>query len=113
MPTNLLRQIPPSFRRALLFLGFATAALTASEVNAQNLITNGDFEIGPYFQRGLIGGWAVGGPGFIMVQNSEGVTSGSFAATLDEGSNSQGNTLSQTIATTPGQTYILEFDGGA
>src|SRR6186713_904390 len=102
MPTNLFRHILPSFRRALLFLGFAAAALTASQANGQNLITNGDFEIGPYFQRGTVGGWTVSGPGspvFIMVQNSEGVTSGSFAATLDEGSNSQNNTLSQTIAT--------------
>jgi hypothetical protein len=112
MPTKSLRHIFSSSRRALVFLGFAAAALTASQANGQNLIVNGDFELGPYQSRSAVGGWSVSGTGFIMVNFNEGVTTGSWAATLDEGGNSQNNTLSQTIATTPGQTYIFEYDGG-
>ena len=112
MPTAFFRYVFSSSKRAFLFVAFAGAVLSSHGVSGQNLIVNGDFEIGPYFTRGSVGGWTGGGPGFIMVQTSEGVTSGAFAATLDEGGNSQSNTLSQTIPTTPGQAYIFEFDGG-
>ena len=101
---------------------FAILMLAAGRLNGQNLISNGDFEIGPYFSRGMVGGWTVGGPGFIAVNGGnandpmdptyEGSTTGNFAACLNEGGNTQNNTLSQTIPTTPGQTYVFEWDGG-
>ncbi|HJT80107.1 MAG TPA: hypothetical protein VJ719_02825, partial [Chthoniobacterales bacterium] len=103
------------FSRSGMFGALAVLLLAVGQAKGQNLITNGDFEIGPYLSRGTVGGWTVGGPGFVMVlgaQFSEGMTNGSWAVALDEGGNSQGNTLSQTIPTIPGQTYIFEWDGG-
>jgi hypothetical protein len=79
---------------------------------AQNLVTNGNFEVGPYFTAGTVAGWSVSGTGHIVELTNEGYTSGPHVAALDEGGNSQGNILSQTITTTPGQSYIFEFDGG-
>jgi hypothetical protein len=75
-------------------------------------VLNGDFEIGPYFMAGTISGWTVSGTGRVVDSANEGATTGSHAAALDEGGNSQGNILSQTIATTAGVSYIFEFDSG-
>ena len=115
LPTMLIHpftHIVASCRRAFRLGAFGIVLFAATGVRAQNLITNGDFEIGPYFTRGAVAGWTVGGPGFIAENAGEGCITGAFAACLDEGGNSQGNTLSQTIPTTPGQTYIFEWDGG-
>src|SRR4051812_28411123 len=90
----------------------AASLLTAENAFAQNLVSNGDFEIGPYFTRGTITNWIVSGSGQIAENSGEGYTSGTHVAAFGEGGNSQGNILSQTISTIPGQAYIFEFDGG-
>jgi hypothetical protein len=92
---------------------FAGAAhLACGGAPGTNLVTNGDFETGPYFVRGAIPGWTISGTGNISANSGEGYTDGSHVAALDEGGSSQGNILSQTITTVPGQAYIFEFDGG-
>src|ERR1051325_11619709 len=84
----------------------------ALAADAQNLILNGDFETGPHDPDSPITDWSVGGGGFVHTADDEGVSSGSFSAVLNIGGDSEGNILSQTINTTAGQAYILEFDSG-
>jgi hypothetical protein len=76
-----------------------------------NLVTNGDFETGPYLSVGTVSGWTVGGNGNIG-ETSESATSGTHSATFSAGGDSDGNTLSQTISTVAGKQYTLDFDAG-
>ncbi|MFL6514001.1 MAG: hypothetical protein ACJ8M1_03155 [Chthoniobacterales bacterium] len=101
-----------ALRRAIGLLIIAAAVFFANVATAQNLVSNGDFEVGPFFTRGAVTGWIVDGTGNVAAVSGEGATSGTHAAALDEGGNSAGNTLAQTISTTPGVTYIFEFDSG-
>jgi hypothetical protein len=106
-----------SFHRSLTRVGVSFLAVVAALSGAgvatgQNLVSNGDFETSPFNTRGMVSNWTVGGSGFVAAVSNEGVTSGTHCVAMDEGGNSQLNTLSQTITTTPGQTYIFEFDGG-
>ncbi len=97
-----------------LLLGWlqAAALLADGAPPGQNLITNGDFETPPFFDRGTVAGWTVEGHGHIMELEGEGITSGLYSASFDEGDDSQGNVLYQAFPTVAGQTYILEFDSG-
>jgi hypothetical protein len=78
---------------------------------AQNLILNGDFESDPHDTVATILDWTIGDSGFVH-SAMEGATSGSYCAALSIGSDSQGNVLSQSFATTVGQSYLVEFDSG-
>jgi len=82
----------------------------SASVGAQNLIANGDFEISPY-NVNTISNWTISGNGRVA-ELTEGATSGTHCASFNEGSNSEGNVLSQSFPTTPGQSYVLEFDSG-
>src|SRR5438105_7841462 len=87
--------------RAIL-LAAAVALFWVTPAHAQNLILNGDFEAEPHDPDSPITNWAVSGAGHVH-SAMEGATSGSFCAALSIGSDSQGNVLSQTSATSPGQ----------
>ena len=89
---------------AMLLLTAATAA------HGQSLLVNGNFENYP-FDTHFITGWTIDGPGRIEAK-MEGSTSPSYSAAFSEGTDSQGNTLSQSFATIPGATYTLAFDAG-
>ena len=73
---------------------------------------NADFELGPFDSPGTITGWTVAGGGHIADRIQEGSSNGSGAAVFSPGGDFQGDTLSQTFTTTPGQTYTLDFDSG-
>ena len=79
--------------------------------HAQNSITNGDFETGPFAPSSTVTGWNVGGTGH-MHSIAQGATSPSHSAAFSIGHDSEGTTLSQTIATVPGELYTLDFDAG-
>lgn len=101
--------------RRSMFIG-AVVALTIAgcgllSANAQNLIANGDFETGPVNISGTIPNWTIGGPTHVAAM-AEGATSGSYCAAFNEGGNFEGDTLSQSFTTVPGQAYVLEFDSG-
>jgi hypothetical protein len=71
-------------------------------------LANANFETSP-FNAGTVNGWSVTGN---VSNNMEGATSGTHAACLTSGANSQGDTLSQTFATIPGVVYNVDFDAG-
>jgi hypothetical protein len=75
-------------------------------------LANSDFEIGPFDTPGTISGWTVGGGGHVADRTTEGSSNGGGAAVFGPGGDFQGDTLSQTFTTTPGQTYTLDFDSG-
>jgi uncharacterized protein DUF642 len=106
-PVPLFRA-PVQFRSAILVL---LSVLTAVAVDAQNLIQNGDFEAEPHDPFSTIVDWNIFGTGFVH-SAMEGATSGSFGAALSIGGDTEGNILSQTFGTTPGQAYLLQFDTG-
>jgi hypothetical protein len=83
----------------------------ALSANAQNLVLNGDFEAPPHDPLAAILNWSIGGPGFVH-SAAQGATSGNFSAALSIGSDTQGNVLFQTFATTIGQDYVVDFDSG-
>jgi uncharacterized protein DUF642 len=87
----------------------AIALLGVLSGHAQNLILNSDFEAGPHDPDSVVTNWTVSGTGFVH-SAMEGATSGSYSAALSIGSNSEGNILSQSFATSIGQSYLLEFD---
>ena len=78
---------------------------------AANLLLNPHFEIGPEATLGTVTNWVVGGPGNVA-QLAEGSTSPTHSATFSAGNDPAGDTLSQTVATTNGQTYAVTFDAG-
>ncbi|MFL6515231.1 MAG: DUF642 domain-containing protein [Chthoniobacterales bacterium] len=91
----------------LVLLSFCVAAA----MDAQNLIHNGDFEAVPHDPSSTILDWDILGAGFIH-SAMQGATSGSFAAALSIGGDSDANILSQTFGTTAGQAYLVQFDAG-
>ena len=74
-------------------------------------LVNADFETGPFVVMGTITGWTFGGNGK-AADLSEGATSGTHGAALNAGGDFQGNVLSQSFATIPGQVYTVDFDAG-
>jgi len=76
-----------------------------------NLVNNGDFESPPFNTGGTVTGWSVGGNANIG-ETREGATTGTHTASFNAGSDSDGNTLSQTIPTVPGKQYTVDFDAG-
>jgi len=74
-------------------------------------LNNADFETGPFNDTGTVTGWTVGGNGKVA-DGSEGATSGSSSAVFTVGSDSQGDTLSQSFSTTTGGAYTVDFDAG-
>jgi hypothetical protein len=91
-----------------LFL-LVICAGSISIAQAQNVIINGDFETPPH-DVFTVTGWDV--TGNVASVSGEGSTSGSYAAAFSVGGNTQGDMLSQTVATAIGQTYSLDFDAG-
>lgn len=75
-----------------------------------NIVVNGDFETGPVDTNGSVTGWTVVG-GKVAVE-PEGSTSGNYSAAFDVGGAWPSNSLSQTVRTSPGHLYVLNFDTG-
>ena len=71
---------------------------------------NGDFETAPYDTLGTVTGWTVGGDG--GVAEAEGATTSGNHSAAFNASASQGTTLAQTLQTSVGHLYVLEFDAG-
>lgn len=103
------------FSKTLMMMALAGASLGA---NAADLITNGDFETyaGGSFSNGYrtvnngsvsLAGWAVGGTSVDIVNGAFGAFSGNGIDML--GTPGPGS-LSQSFASTVGQTYLLSFD---
>ncbi len=88
--------------KSLLILAGLLLAFSSPLLKADNLITNGDFE------TGNLNGWAV--QGSTAIDSGTGEVEGAYAANLDPSSNNYG-TLSQTFETTPGVSYVLQYDG--
>lgn len=78
-----------------------TLLFIATHAFAQNLVTNGDFENG-------LSGWTTN-DGVSLASGSAAI-SGSFSAVLNQDSNYNEGTISQTITTTPGAFYVLKSD---
>src|SRR5690349_10883611 len=95
-----------------VFTGIVVSTLfsLAGAVQAQNLLTNGDFET-PATTPSPIPGWTLSGTSQIK-EEMEGATSGTHDAAFNIGHDSQGSVLSQSFATTAGHTYLLSFDAG-
>ncbi len=87
--------------KALLILAGATLAF-ATPAAAQELVTNGDFETGNF-----AGFTQSGNTGFTGVGAGLG-TSGSFGASF--GPVGSVGSISQTLTTTAGQSYLISFD---
>jgi Protein of unknown function (DUF642)/Carbohydrate binding domain len=89
-----------------------TVSIAATPTPAPvNLVTNGDFETGPFNTVGTVSGWAIGGNRNVG-DTAESATNGTHSATLSAGGDSDGNTLSQTLSTAVGKQYTLDFDAG-
>jgi Protein of unknown function (DUF642) len=102
----MIDQVSLSIKLLLLI----ACAATVSIVGAQNVILNGDFETPPFETDGVVSDWAV--TGFVGDVSGQGFTSASHAAAFSLGGDSQGNMLSQSFATNPGQSFTLDFDAG-
>src|ERR1700752_2190715 len=76
----------------------------------QNVIINGGFDTGPFNTSGSVSGWDV--TGNVAAVTNQGFTTSPAAAALSVGGDTQGDMLSQTFATTIGQTYVLDLDSG-
>src|SRR4051812_1459180 len=95
----------------LLLLGAIGLFWGSPAANAQNLITNGDFETAPFAPSTTVTGWIVGGSGH-MHSAPEGATSPTHSAAFSIGHDSDGTTLTQTVSTTAGELYTVDFDAG-
>ncbi len=94
----------PRLNRYLSTAALSATLLTPFAAAQATLLVNGSFETGDFT------GWTVAGAA--DVQTGAPVTDGSFAAKFN-GSNVVGSmVLSQTVATTPGSLYRLQFDHG-
>ena len=83
--------------------------LAASSVTqAQNLVTNGDFETAPYTTANTVTSWTVTPATGGVSEAAEGATSSTHSAAFTP----KGAALSQVLTTTSGQTYSLDFDAG-
>lgn len=91
---------------------FDTVSVKATPTpGPQNLVTNGSFEATPFDTVGTVTDWVVGGNSNVGA-TGEGATAGLHCASFSAGSDVDGNTLSQTIPTSPGKQYTLDFDAG-
>jgi hypothetical protein len=77
----------------------------------QNLVVNGNFEVGPFDLNGTISNWSVSGNNQIA-ETTEGGTDGPHSATFDVGGDYSGSVISQDLNTAAGQWYVLDFDSG-
>jgi hypothetical protein len=77
-----------------------------------NLLDNPGFETGPTDTIGTVTDWTVGGNGNVASRSAEGSSAGNNAAVFSAGADSQGDTLSQTVNTSIGAIYLVEFDAG-
>jgi hypothetical protein len=96
--------------RAILLCA-TTVLVWVMPAHAQNLILNGDFEAEPHDPISTITDWTVSGAGHVH-SAMQGATSGSFSAAFSIGGDFEGDVLSQTFTTSPGQAYLVEFDAG-
>jgi Protein of unknown function (DUF642) len=95
-------------RLKLCFLSLCVSSISIA--HGQNVVVNGDFE-GPQSNMiGTVSGWTV--TGNVGTVGDEGFTSPDHAAAFSLGHDSQGDMLTQTLSTTIGQTYSLDFDSG-
>ena len=93
------------------FFCFAGWLIFSSVGFSQTVITNGNFDEGPDVnQIGVVDGWVV--TGNVGVVNNQGSTTPPNAAAFSLGHNSQGDMISQSFSTVPGQSYTLRFDAG-
>src|SRR4051812_27502094 len=76
---------------------------------ANPTLVNADFETGPFFNEGTVTGWQATAN---VADNAQGATSGTHSASLSAGGDFQGDTLSQSFATTSGNSYTVGFDAG-
>ena len=76
-----------------------------------SLLTNGDFETGPFDTMGVVSSWTISGGGKVE-SKMEGATTPTHCAALGTGANPPGNILDQSFPTTPGNLYALDFDTG-
>jgi hypothetical protein len=110
--------------RNVLLCGLAMALL-ATSATAQNIVQNGSFSTGDFTNWTThtcpgptcgFGSWSVGAaptdPGTAPPSGSKAANTGCNTAACNDPAN--GATISQTLATVPGQTYTLSFyyDGG-
>jgi hypothetical protein len=86
------------FKKVFLLAAFAVLLL-AGAANASSLLTNGGFETGDFT------GWTVS-PGAFAYVGSPGYMSSNEAVL---GTNGAVDTISQTFATTAGQSYLVSF----
>jgi hypothetical protein len=80
------------------------ASLTASA--ATNIVTNGDFEAA----APSVPGWVTGGDIFVQRVDPDFTPSASHGNIYSDASTTVQGLLSQTLSTTPGAHYTLEFD---
>jgi hypothetical protein len=99
------------------FAAFALILMGVGQARGDNLVVNGGFETGNFSGWTQSGSFSAvtGGPGHVgMYLGGYGPHSGDYYAAL--GTVRTLGTLSQTLTTTPGQTYTLSFflanDGG-
>src|SRR3982751_2949667 len=92
----------------LLFLPIIGLGLVCStSAHAQNLVTNGDFETAPFATSNTVTSWTVTGTG-VVTEAAEGATTPTHSAAFKP----KGGVLSQTLTTTIGQVYNVDFDAG-
>src|ERR1043166_6846167 len=94
------------------YLGILVGCLSAGlfsglTAEGQNLVTNGNFETAPYDVSNTVTSWTVTGSG-VVTETAEGATSPTHSAAFRP----KGGVLSQTLTTTSGQTYNVDFDAG-
>src|SRR3954470_14232088 len=92
-----------------LLVTVVSVLLLPAVAKADNRARNGDFEAGPFYVVGTVSEWSVTGN---VESLDEGATTGTHAAALSVGNDSEGDTLSQNVVTAYGQTYSLDFDAG-
>src|SRR5215212_4668132 len=93
-------------------LGNANADTLIDSVSVvANKLANPNFELGNFNSVGVVTNWVVGGNQKIG-QLAEGATTPTHAAAFNTGGDFAGNTLSQTVSTTNGQVYAVDFDAG-
>jgi hypothetical protein len=94
------------FTRYVAVASFLGAAVTIAPAQAQNLVQNPSFETGDFTSWNTI---AAASGSLFGVGTGFGASDGSFAAYFGA-TGGQYDTISQAIATTPGQTYAFSFD---
>src|ERR1043166_2810975 len=90
-----------------LLLACALSLAAGLSATAQNLVVNGDFETAPFDTNNTVTSWTVTGSG-VVLDTAEGATSPSHSAAFRP----SGGVLSQTLTTTAGQSYSVDFDAG-